>query len=285
MFVKTFLRTTVTVALVSLALSGCTAPNPLLAFSNQQALAEMKANPVDGFKFASEYGPNCGFLVSVCSENYSYEFTASTSAMTKSEICKKILTWAIKHGANAWVAESDRAPIKDHEGSAQFACVGANNFGILGNNGDIGWQISAISPTNYVLQSGDRNTDLMWDEAIALWPEFTKRHSNVLSAIETYRIENPEVDPSAVETIEAALKPLNLSSAIKIIRNKNGKAQFLSLSGEDTYSDRCVDITPYDPDFFRSPNPGNGFYPLYLDNAAPYIDEFGYTKYQACPKQ
>ena len=284
MFAKTFMKSVLIASIATLSLSGCA--NPLLAYSNQQALAEMKANPVAGFKLTSEVGPNCGLFVVVCSENYSYEFSTDDHNKSQAEVCKQVFAWAAKYGAYIWHADSYGAPIKDHENSAQFACVGVSDFNIVGNSGSIGWAIERVTSSGYWLSSfSGLEPKKSWEESFALWPPLVQRHSNVLSAIETYRMEHPEADPTAVSTVEAALKPLNLGAAIKVISNKKGEAKFLSLTGDDYYYDTCVNITPYDPNYFQAPNPGNGFYPLFLGDNTIEINEFGYTKYAACDEK
>ncbi len=282
MFRRNFIRPAVVIAALSVALSGCA--NPFVSNANEQALADMKSNTMEGFTLVGTTEPVCG--IDYCNTNWAYDFANESPNENQAGYCTRVISWAKEHGADSWLADGDYVamPIEGHEGAAQFACVGGLNYSLLGSTGNVRWWVSG-GPAHYqiatIMNPGgaiddERMVFHTWDEARDLLIDESRHISDLLSAIETYRIDNPQADPSSITTIEAALKPLELDPATTIIEDKGGKAHYLILPAGQFMLELCINITPYDPEYFGAPNPGNGFIPLYLAEDAETIDEFGY---------
>lgn len=286
MFAKRIISAIVALSAV-LAVAGCT--NPLQSKHIADAMSQMVSSPLEGYRLDQTVEPTCG--IDYCNANYNYIFTSSDKD-DKSTFCKKMFDWATKFGADSWYFDPEyiALPIKDYEGAAMYACFGGNQFNLAGTSDGIRWTLSG-APGQLLLGSlmnreGGLDDDRMkfhnWDEGRALLFEGTRLNMDILSAIETFRTQNPKLDPSSPSTIDKALKGVELPVGVKLIKDKAGQVHYLDIPADDVLLQRCINIKPFDETYFGFPNPKSGFTTLYILEGAPVIDEFGYTKTDAC---
>jgi len=276
------------VAAICLALTGCT--NPLQTARYEKALAPMVNQPLEGFELTDTVEPVCG--IDYCEPNISYTFTKNGNPDSKADFCKKLIAWVKGFGADSWPAGDDfiAMPLEGHEAAAQFACVGGSTS-FLGYNGDVRWWVVA-GPTSYQLStvmnregnglSDDRMLPRTWEEARADLFAGTRLNMDILSAIETYRIVNPDADPTSKRTIEAALARVELDPATKLVFDENGKVKYIDIPADDILLERCLNIGEYDPEYFGVISPGEGFLSAWLNPEEEIVDEFGYLTSGSC---
>ena len=276
-----------TSAIAMLALAGCS--NPAQTAKYQDALSEMVASPPDGYTLLQTDDPTCGF--DYCNPNYTYLFSSPDKA-AQAPFCAAMIDWATKSGADSWFYDPEyiALPLKGHEGAALYACFGGNQFNLAGTTKGIRWTVNG-SPGQIVLSSimnreggldDDRMKPHTWDEGRALLFEGDRLNMDILSAIETYRTEHPNENPSSLKTIEKATKGLTLPIGLKFIQDKSGKVHYLNIPADDVMLERCINITPFDEKYFGFPNPKTGFTVLYIFDGNPVIDQFGYTYSGKC---
>lgn len=286
----------VAVTIVGLALTGCT--NPVVAQANKTALEELIQNPLPGFELTETREPTCS--IDNCDSNYGYLFRSNDTESDLPTFCTRLVTWAVKHGADSFIIDPDyiALPIKGHEATTQFACVGGMNFSLVGSgkNGPR-WLVSG-NPQFMEIQTimnreGQLDDERMihhsWDEAIPMLFSGTRANMAALDAVNSYRVAHPNEDPSDPKTIEKALKTfpsikLKTIPKIDIVEDKNGKATHLFIHKDSEIMDRCLNIAPYDPNYFKVPNPGTGFIGMYITEENPVIDQFGYMTSETCRK-
>jgi hypothetical protein len=282
-----------TVAL-AVALAGCT---PLAGNSrNIAAIEDLQNKPMPGFEYTgSDKGESACLPATYCSANATLFFTSTKQFASRAEFCRNLIPWAKEIGADSFIFDPDyiAVPFIDNEGTAQFACLGANNFALVGSSGDTRWTLAGGVETlsittvmsNEVAGALDdpRLALKSWDQAMSELTQTTKLDVDILSAIETYRLANPEADPTSVKNIQRALKEIKLPENTRIIKDKFGKAHYVELP-ENPDVKQCLNITPFNPDFFLMESPGNGFVPLMLTNpeGEGSLDVFGATDYAAC---
>lgn len=287
MFAKRII-TLITTALLASSISGCV--NPLDTAKFESALASLKESPLEGFKLSDTRKPTCG--IDYCEPNPGYTFTNQGTPDSLPVFCQKLIDWVTKNGADSWIAGEDfiAMPLEGHQGAAQVACVGGITS-FVGSTNDIRWWVVG-NPTSYEISTvmnrdgktvnDDRMLPHTWEEARGLLMDGTRLTMDLLSAIETYRIKNPDADPSSVKTIEEAIKGIELDPATKIITDKNGKAHYLNLPADDIFLERCLNIKPFDQEFFGVISPGEGFLPMWITPEEEPQDQFGYSTSGAC---
>ena len=129
----------------------------------------------------------------------------------------------------------------------------------------------------------ERMTLKTWDDAKSQLFEGTRLHMDILSALETFRLENPELNPATLSTVNAALKALELPKDSEVVLDKSGSAHYLYLPSDGFMLERCLNIKPFSEEFFQMANPGEGFVGLYILDYQPKTDEFGYIDSAKCP--
>lgn len=278
---------------VASSLSGCV----LVAASQNQnihALDKVKANPMPGFELSGS-GNGDSFCVpgSYCSANARADFTNTKPYASRADFCKEFIAWAPKVGVHSWWYDPDYIglPIKGHEGAAQFACIGARNFALIGETNKVTWNVTGtleeirVETTMSTEEGMDdpRMALKTWDDAVSQLFAGNKLSMDALSAIETYRLANPKANPNSMKTIETALKDIKLPDGSKLIKDKKGIAHYLYLPVSPELSERCINITPFDPSYFKMDNPGSGFVTLSGNDGDPMVDEFAYTLNTPCP--
>lgn len=280
--------------IITVSVSGCyaTGANRI----NAEALIEIKNNPMPGFELtSSDDGDSVCIGASYCGTNASLVFTNTETFKSRADFCKALLAWAPSVGADSWIYDPDyiALPIEDHEGAAQFACLGANNYSLIGSSGTVRWTMSGdgnqLSVATIMGMEGglddDRMTLKTWDDAKAQLFEGTRLHMDVLSALETFRLQNPKLNPSKPSTVNAALKDIELPKGSEVVLDESGRAHYLYLPSDGFMLERCLNIKPFSEDYFQMPNPGSGFVGLYLLEGQPKADEFGYLDSAKCPGQ
>lgn len=279
---------------LAVTLAGCT---PLPGNSqNIAALEGLRNKPMPGFQFAgSDKGESVCLPATYCSPNARLFFTSTKKFASRAEFCRDLIPWAKEIGADSFLFDPDyiAMPFDGREGAAQFACMGANNFSLVGSSSDIRWMLAGNSETLTIETAMSREEEGVvddprlvlktWDVAIQELSPSTKLYMNILLAIETYRLAKPEANPSSIKTIQSALKELELPKGAKIIKDKDGKAHFVELP-EDPEVKQCLNITPFDPDFFLMENPGSGFVALSNLEGGASLDVFGALNYSECPR-
>ena len=263
---------------------------------NYEALAEIKNNPMPGFELtSSQIGDSVCLPASYCTTNASLWFTSTKTFNSRADFCKELIAWAPSVGADSWMYDPDyiALPIKDHEGAAQFACLGANNYSLLGSSGQVRWTMSG-EETQLTVETimgsdgsleDERMTLKTWDDAKAQLFEGTRLNMEVLSALETFRLENPQLNPSKLSTVKKALKAVNLPEGSEVVLDESGSAHYIYLPSDPLMFERCLNIKPFSEEFFQMPNPGEGFVGLYTLDGQLKIDEFGYLDSAKCPGQ
>lgn len=286
MFLKKSLALATT-AIAIIALTGCS--NPAQTAKYQDALSAMVESPLEGYELSTTDEPTCGF--DYCNPNFTYIFTSSTKE-DQAPFCAAMIDWAAKSGADSWFYDPEyiALPLKGHEGAALYACFGGNQFNLAGTTKGIRWTVNG-TPGQIVLSSimnreggldDDRMKPHTWDEGRALLFEGDRLNMDILSAIETYRTENPKANHSSTETIMKALKGIDLPDGFRVVNDSMGKAHYLEIPADDVMLERCINITPFDENFFGFPNPKSGFTVLYILDGNPATDQFGYTYSGKC---
>lgn len=286
-------RTAVLALAVTVLVSGCSATNNGV---NARALEAIKNNPMPGFEVAaSDDGDSFCFPLTYCNSNASVVLSSTKTFNSRADFCKELIAWAPSVGADSWMYDPDyiALPIKEHEGAAQFACLGANNYSLLGSTGKVRWMLSGNATELSVGtimgidgSVGDaRMTLKTWDEAKSQLYEFTRLHMDILSSLETFRLQNPNSNPSQLSTVKAALKDIKLPKGTEFVLDKSGSAHYLYLPSESFMLERCLNIKPFSETYFQMKNPGSGFVGLFILDGQPKTDEFGYLDSAKCPGQ
>ena len=288
------LKLIIAAAIITLTLTGCS--NPLFEERNRLALAPIIESPPPGFTVSENGKPTCG--IDYCNSNYGFIFTSDSTSTDRPEFCSWFVEWAVGKGADSWMSDPNyiAIPIKGHEGTAQIACIGAMNFSLLGGKlGEPRWMMSA-GPAQFTVETimnreGGIDDSRMvyheWDEAIALLFSGTRADMSALDLVNSYRLANPNEDPNSPKTIEKALKSfpsikLDETPELEIIEDKDGKAKYLFIKKDSVMLARCLNIKPFDSEYFKIDNPGTGFVGMYLTEEAPVVDQFGYMTTGTC---
>lgn len=291
MSLSSAVRAMVLALAVTVSVSGCATAGA--SRINAEALAEIKNNPMPGFELASsDEGDAFCIPASYCTTNASVLFTSTKTFDSRADFCKELVAWAPSVGADSWMYDPDyiALPIKDHEGAAQFACLGANNYSLIGSTGDVRWTLSGDGNQIYVgtimgmdgSLEDERMTLKTWDEAKSQLFEGTRLNMDILSALETFRLQNPKLNPSQESTVKAALKDIELSEGSNLVLDESGNAHYLFIPSDGFMLERCLNIKPFSETFFQMPNPGSGFVGLYIVEGQPTTDEFGYITSGNC---
>ena len=288
----------ITAASLAIGLTGCStwSGNSTIESGNSAnkaeiaAAEEMSKHPMPGFALNSiGYGDRDCVWLGPCNTNATVNFTTSKRFDSRPQFCKDLISWLPSIGADAWGVSDIPLPLKGHEGAATFSCIGVEYFRFFGTIKDVRWQLEcAESYLNITASSDDFEDDKVletrgWDEAFSLMSPGNRLNMEALSAIETYRLANPKANPSSTKTIEKALKDVQLPKGSKLVKDKSGKVHYLYLPKDENLLERCINVTPFDTEYFQIENPGSGFIALPVPDGQAVIDEFGYTDFKACP--
>lgn len=287
-------RAILTAAALTLAaaLSGCTAmPNNE---TNISAMEELAKTPMPGFKISNiDRGDSVCVPMSYCSGAATVIFTATEPFDSRAEFCNALIEWAPNVGADSWSfnPEYQAMPLKDHEGAAKYSCTGGSLSALIGSTNDVRWMLEGGPEVFQVMTVSDGTAEVedrnllarTWDLAIASLSPGTRTNMKALDSIETYRLANPDADPSSKKTIERALNDVKLPEGSKLVEDKAGKIHYLYIPQDEFLMERCINVTPFDAEYFQMENPGSGFFILPLVDGEEVIDEFGYTSFSTCP--
>jgi hypothetical protein len=288
MFTKTFIKTTVAAALLGLALTACS--NPIVVNNTKAAVQTMVENPMPSFTLSETIEPTCGF--DYCNVNPTYIFTSSSNTASKQDFCSRLMKWGQDFGVDSWFFDPEfiSIPLRDHEASYLVACSldGATLLGSSENG--VRWLLSG-SPSEYqitTIMNRDGQIDDQrakyheWSDAIAALSDGYKLNLATLDAVNKYRSENPKEDPSSEETIKKAIQLIPESPTFELVLNSKGKVAFVKLPADGYFRERCINIKPFNEEFFKVKNPITGIFSTYQTEEVPKIDEFSASR--ECPK-
>ena len=289
MFTKTFIKTTVAAALLGLALTGCS--NPIVVNNTKAAVQAMVENPMPGFKLSETIEPTCGF--DYCNVNPTYIFTSTSNTASKQDFCSQLMKWGQGFGVDSWFFDPEyiSIPLKDHEASYLVACSlgGATLLGTSENG--VRWWLAG-NPSRYeitTLMNRDGQIDdervkyREWSDALAALSDGYKLNLAALDAVNTYRSENPNADPSSEETIKKAIQLIPESPTFELLIDEtSGKVSHLKIPATGYLLERCINIKPFNEDFFKVKNPITGIFSTYQTEDVPKNDEFSASG--ECPK-
>jgi hypothetical protein len=257
-------------------------------------MEELAKTPIPGFKVSNiNRGDVVCFPMSYCNSGASVTFTATKQFGSRAEFCEELIAWAPSAGADSWSfnPEYQAMPIKGHEGAAQYSCIGGSLSALIGTTKGVRWMLEgglemlqAITVSDGTAEAEDRNLlPRSWELSMTSISPGSRLNMKVLDAIETYRLANPSADPSTKKTFELALKDVELPAGSKLVEDESGKIHYLYIPTDEYLTERCINVTPFDPEYFQMESPGTGFFILPLVDGEEVIDEFGYTSFATCP--
>jgi hypothetical protein len=276
--------------IATLALTGCS--NPVVVNNTKAAVQTMVENPMPGFTLSETIEPTCGF--DYCNVNPTYVFTSNNIDNTSNQdFCGKLMKWGQGFGVDSWLFDPEyiSLPLKDHEASYQVACS-LGEGGLLGTSENgVRWSLAG-NPSRYEFSTlmnreggidDDRVKYHDWAEAVGLLSDGFKLNLAVLDAVNKYRSENPQADPSSEETIKKAIQLIPESPTFELlIDGTSGKVSHLKIPADGYLLERCINIKPFNEDFFKVKNPITGIFSTYQTEDVPKIDEFSASR--ECPK-
>jgi hypothetical protein len=275
---KVLAKRIIPVVIATLALTGCS--NPIVVNNNKAAVQPMVEAPMEGFTLSETIEPTCGF--DYCNVNPTYVFTSNSNTASNQDFCGQLMKWGQGFGVDSWLFDPEfiSIPLKDHEASYQVACSlgGATLLGSSENG--VRWLLSG-SPSEYQIttlmnREGGIDDDRVkyhdWAEAVGLLSDGFKLNLAALDAVNTYRSENPNADPSSEETITNAIK--DVDAKIELVKDSTGKVTHLRIPPDGYLLERCINIKPFNEDFFKVKNPIIGIFSTYQTEDVPKTDEF-----------
>jgi hypothetical protein len=283
-----FAKRIIPALIATLALTGCS--NPVVVNNTKAAVQTMVEAPMPGFTLRETIEPTCGF--DYCNVNPTYIFTSSSNPASKQDFCAQLMKWGQGFGVDSWFFDPEfiSIPLRDHEASYLVACSldGATLLGSSENG--VRWLLSG-SPSEYqitTLMNRDGQIDdervkyHEWSDAIAALSDGYKLNLATLDAVNKYRSENPKEDPSSEETIKKAIQLIPESPTFELVLNSKGKVAFVKLPADGYFRERCINIKPFNEEFFKVKNPITGIFSTYQTEEVPKIDEFSASR--ECPK-
>ena len=274
--------------IATLALTGCS--NPVVVNNTKAAVQTMVEAPMPGFTLSETIEPTCGF--DYCNVNPTYIFTSSSNTASKQDFCSQLMKWGQGFGVDSWFFDPEfiSIPLRGHEASYLVACSldGATLLGSSENG--VRWLLSG-SPSEYqitTLMNRDGQIDderakyHEWSDAIAALSDGYKLNLATLDAVNKYRSENPNEDPSSQGTIKKAIQLIPESPTFELVLNSKGKVAFVKIPPDGYLLERCINIKPFNEDFFKVKNPITGIFSTYQTEEVPKIDEFSASR--ECPK-
>jgi hypothetical protein len=283
-----FAKRIIPALIATLALTGCS--NPVVVNNTKAAVQAMVEAPMPGFTLSETIEPTCGF--DYCNVNPTYIFTSSANTASKQDFCAQLMKWGQGFGVDSWFFDPEfiSIPLREHEASYLVACSldGATLLGSSENG--VRWLLSG-SPSEYqitTLMNRDGQIDderakyHEWSDAIAALSDGYKLNLATLDAVNKYRSENPKEDPSSEETIKKAIQIIPESPTFGLVLNSKGKVAFVKIPPDGYLLERCINIKPFNEDFFKVKNPITGIFSTYQTEEVPKIDEFSASR--ECPK-
>jgi hypothetical protein len=283
-----FAKRIIPALIATLALTGCS--NPVVVNNTKAAVQTMVEAPMPGFTLSETIEPTCGF--DYCNVNPTYIFTSSSNPASKQDFCAQLMRWGQGFGVDSWFFDPEfiSIPLREHEASYLVACsLGGSTLLGTSENG-VRWLLSG-SPSEYqitTLMNRDGQIDderakyHEWSDAIAALSDGYKLNLATLDAVNKYRSENPKEDPSSEETIKKAIQIIPESPTFELVLNSKGKVAFVKIPPDGYLLERCINIKPFNEDFFKVKNPITGIFSTYQTEEVPKIDEFSASR--ECPK-
>ena len=273
--------------ITTLALTGCS--NPIVVNNNKAALQPMVEAPMEGFTLSQTEEPTCGFYN--CNVNPIYVFTSNSNTASKQDFCGQLMKWGQGFGVDSWLFDPEfiSIPLKDHEASYLVSCSLGEGALIGTSENGVRWTLAGNSSryefSTVMNRDGQLDDERLkyhdWSEAVSLLSDGFKLNLAALDAVNTYRSENPKADPSSKETINNAIKGLGANIEL-IIDSNSGKVTHLRIPADGYLLERCINIKPFNEDFFKVKNPITGIFSTHQTEEVPKIDEFSAS--MACPK-
>jgi hypothetical protein len=201
------------------------------------------------------------------------------------------MKWGQGFGVDSWFGpDAVSIPLKDHEASYLVACsLGGSTLLGTSENG-VRWWVAENSSryeiTTLMNRDGQIDDERLkyreWSDALAALNDGDKLNLAALDAVNKYRSENPQADPSSEETIKKAIQLIPESSTFELVLNSKGKVAFVKIPSDGMFLERCINIKPFNEDFFKVKNPITGIFSTYQTEEVPKIDEFSASR--ECPK-
>lgn len=282
-----FAKRIIPALIATLALTGCS--NPIVVNNTKAAVQPMVEDPMPGFKLSETVEPTCGF--DYCNVNPTYVFTSNNIDNTSNQdFCGKLMKWGKGFGVDSWFFDPEyiSLPLKDHEASYQVSCSLGEGALLGTSENGVRWSLAG-NPSRYEFSTlmnreGGLDDDRLkyhdWTEAVDLLSDGFKLNLAALDAVNTYRSENPNADPSSEETITNAIK--DLDAKIELVKDSAGQVTHLRIPSDGYLLERCINIKPFNEDFFKVKNPITGIFSTYQTEDVPKINE--YSSSGECPK-
>jgi hypothetical protein len=258
--------------------------------NTKAAVQTMVEAPMPGFTLSETIEPTCGF--DYCNVNPTYIFTSSSNPASKQDFCAQLMKWGQGFGVDSWFFDPEfiSIPLTGHEASYLVACSldGATLLGSSENG--VRWLLSGSTSEYQITTLMNRDGQIdderakyhEWSDAIAALSDGYKLNLATLDAVNKYRSENPKEDPSSEETIKKAIQIIPESPTFELVLNSKGKVAFVKIPPDGYLLERCINIKPFNEDFFKVKNPITGIFSTYQTEEVPKIDEFSASR--ECPK-
>jgi len=283
-----FAKRIIPALIATLALTGCS--NPVVVNNTKAAVQTMVEAPMPGFTLSETIEPTCGF--DYCNVNPTYIFTSSSNPASKQDFCAQLMKWGQGFGVDSWFFDPEfiSIPLTGHEASYLVACSldGATLLGSSENG--VRWLLSGSTSEYQITTLMNRDGQIdderakyhEWSDAIAALSDGYKLNLATLDAVNKYRSENPKEDPSSEETIKKAIQIIPESPTFELVLNSKGKVAFVKIPPDGYLLERCINIKPFNEEFFKVKNPITGIFSTYQTEEVPKIDEFSASR--ECPK-
>jgi len=283
-----FTTRVIPILIATLALTGCS--NPLVVNNTKAAVQPMVEDPMNGFTLSETIEPTCGF--DYCNVNPTYVFTSKNLDNTSNQdFCAKLLKWGQGFGVDSWLFDPEyiSIPLKDHEASYLVSCSLGEGALLGTSENGVRWSLAGNSSryefSTVMNRDGQLDDDRLeyheWAGAVELLSEGFKLNLATLDAVNKYRSENPKSDPSSEETIKKALQLIPESPTFELVLNSKGKVAFVKIPPDGYLLERCINIKPFNEDFYKVKNPITGIFSTYQTEEVPKIDEFSASR--QCP--
>ena len=283
-----FAKRIIPALIATLALTGCS--NPVVVNNTKAAVQTMVEAPMPGFTLSETIEPTCGF--DYCNVNPTYIFTSRSNPASKQDFCAQLMKWGQGFGVDSWFFDPEfiSIPLTGHEASYLVACSldGATLLGSSENG--VRWLLSGSTSEYQITTLMNRDGQIdderakyhEWSDAIAALSDGYKLNLATLDAVNKYRSENPKEDPSSEETIKKAIQIIPESPTFELVLNSKGKVAFVKIPPDGYLLERCINIKPFNEEFFKVKNPITGIFSTYQTEEVPKIDEFSAS--MECPK-
>jgi hypothetical protein len=284
-----FAKRIIPALIATLALTGCS--NSVEENNAKAAVKAMVEAPMPGFTLSETNEPTCS--INYCNVNPTYIFTSSNSTASKQDFCAQLMKWGQGFGVDSWFFDPEylSVPLKDHEASYLVACALGGGALLGTSENGVRWWLAGNSSSYEITTLMNRDGQIdderlkyrEWSDALAALSDGYKLNLATLNAVNKYRSENPQADPSSEQTIKKAIQLIPESPTFGLLIDEtSGKVSHLKIPATGYLLERCINIKPFNEDFFKVKNPITGIFSTYQTEDVPKIDEFSASR--ECPK-